>query len=74
MKPQKTPPRSQLPNYARYSGIAVQMGVVIFAGVWGGHQLDKQLHCAYPLFTLLFSLVSVPLAIYFAVKDFIKKK
>ena len=49
--PQKPP---SLRNYAYYSNIAIQMGVIIFAGVWGGNQLDKNKWIEFPLFTILF--------------------
>jgi hypothetical protein len=68
--PQKPP---SLRNYAYYSNIAIQMGVIIFAGVWGGNQLDKNKWIEFPLFTILFSFIAVALAIYIAIKDLIKK-
>lgn len=68
------PTKSQLHNYAAYSGIAIQMGIIIFLGIWGGTKLDEFQWVKFPLFTVLFSVISVPLAIYIAIKDFIKKK
>ncbi|HAG16985.1 MAG TPA: hypothetical protein DCG69_10785 [Bacteroidales bacterium] len=62
------------PNaYVKYSSIAMQMGLVIGIGVFGGFKLDKFLSLKFPIFTLFFSLASVALAIYLAIKDFIKK-
>jgi len=49
------------------------MGVIIFLGVFGGMKLDKWLKLKIPVFTLLLSLVSVISAIYFVIKDFLKK-
>ena len=51
----------------------MQMGLVIGIGVFGGFKLDKLLSLKFPIFTLFFSLASVALAIYLAIKDFIKK-
>jgi F0F1-type ATP synthase assembly protein I len=65
--------KDPLQNYAKYSGLAVQMLVIIFLGVFGGFKLDSYLHTK-PLFTLLFSLLAVFAAIYLSVKDFIRPK
>ena len=61
-----------LHNYAKYSGIAIQMLVIIAGGVVGGYYLDKWVG-TIPLFTILFSFLSVFLAIYISIKDFLKK-
>jgi hypothetical protein len=50
------------------------MAVIIFAGVFGGFKLDKLVNIKFPIFTVLFSLISVGLAIYFAIKDLLKFK
>jgi len=74
---QKTNNKQKKPalnNYARYSSIAIQMAVIIFAGVFGGFKLDKLVNIKFPIFTVLFSLISVGLAIYFAIKDLLKFK
>ena len=65
--------KNPLRNYARYSNIAIQMLVVIVAGVFGGYKLDELLKLKFPVFTLVLSLSSVILAIYLAVRDFLKK-
>jgi len=53
--------------------MGIQMIVIIVIFVWGGRKLDILLSLKFPIFTLLLSLSGVSLAIYFAVKDFIKK-
>jgi len=65
--------KKELNAYVKYSSLAIQMGVVIVIGMLGGFQLDKLISWRFPIFTLLFSLGSVALAIYLAIKDFIKK-
>jgi F0F1-type ATP synthase assembly protein I len=71
--PQKAKgPKKQLNDYARYSGMAVQMIAIILIGVLGGIKLDKYLSLKFPVFTLVFTLLSVFLAIYFAIRDFLK--
>ena len=63
--------RKQLKNYARYSGLAIEMGVIIFAGAFGGLKLDQKFDLA-PLFTLIFTILALIMAIYIAIKDFLK--
>jgi hypothetical protein len=62
-----------LDSYAKYSSIAIQMGVIIAGGIIGGVYLDDFLNLRFPIFTLLFSLLSVAAAIYIAIKDLLKK-
>jgi len=62
-----------LSAYAKYSGLAIQMGVIIFLTTWGGIKLDEVTGTAKPLFTIILSLLGVFAAIWVAVKDFIKK-
>ena len=60
-------------NYARYSAMGFQMGATIALGVWGGRYLDSYFQNKFPAFTLVLSLFSVAAAMYWAVRDFIKK-
>jgi F0F1-type ATP synthase assembly protein I len=60
-------------SYAKYSGIVIQMGVIIFLTTWGGIKLDKIAGLKTPVFTIVLSLLGVFAAIWIAVKDFIKK-
>jgi F0F1-type ATP synthase assembly protein I len=61
-------------SYARYSGMALQMIVIItvmtYAGVW----LDSRREGDTPVFTLILSLLGVFAALYTSLKDFINKK
>lgn len=58
----------------RYASMATQMMVIIGLGVIGGYKIDKYLGYKTPIFTLVLSLLSVALAIYLSIKDFLKKK
>ncbi|MCX6252502.1 MAG: AtpZ/AtpI family protein [Bacteroidetes bacterium] len=58
--------------YARYSGMGLQMLVIIVLGVFGGVKLDHWLNVK-PLFTIILSLGSVILAIYYVTRDLLKK-
>ena len=69
-KPKSNP--SQLNNYARYSGLAFQMIAIILVGVFGGIKLDEIVKWEFPVFTLVLTLLSVILSMYYAVKDLIR--
>jgi len=68
---EKRPP---LESYARYSSLAFQMFAIIGIGIFGGFKLDEWLKIGFPVFTVLFSILSVAAAIYTAIKDLIKKR
>jgi len=61
-----------LGDYARYTGIAFQMGLIIFLTTWGGIKLDQLAGFSNPVFTIILSLLGVFAAIYTAIKDFLK--
>jgi len=63
-----------LKNWAKYSGLAFQMGITIAAGTWAGTWLDKKFNTSKPIFSITLILLSVFAAIYFAIKDFIIPK
>ncbi len=56
--------------YAKYSGMAVQMVVIIAAGSLGGYKIDQWLNLPFPIFTVILSLASVILAIWLFIKEF----
>lgn len=64
--------KKYLDSYAKYTSIALQMLVIIIAGVLGGWKLDEWLDLKFPVFTILLSLISVSFAIYTAIRDFLK--
>ena len=72
MEPRKKEKKA-LNAYAKYSSIAFQMLVIILAGVFGGRELDKWAQLGFPVFTLVFSILAVVLAIYYVIKDFLRK-
>jgi hypothetical protein len=69
----KNPNKNNLSDYGRYSGIAFQMAVIIIAGALGGRYFDNKFHFAKPWFTIILTIISVFFAIFFAIKDFLKK-
>ena len=71
-KKRKNHQNKALNNYAKYSGLAFQMGAIIAVTTWGGIKFDELAGTETPVFTIILSLLGVVAAIYMAVKDFIK--
>ena len=73
-EPKKTTtPKKPLNNWIKYSGMGIQMAAIIVGGTLGGIELDKQLELKFPVFTLSLTLLSVFLAIYYFIRDILKK-
>lgn len=71
----KKEPQKPLNDYAKYSGLAVQMALIIGGGCYGGYKLDEHFkNTETPIFTIILSLLSIGLAMYIVLKDFIKPK
>ena len=62
---------NSLNQYARFSSIAIQMGVIIGVSVWGGRKLDAKLNLNKPYLTIVLSLVGVALALYLIIREVI---
>ncbi len=65
--------RKNLNNYGKYSSIGFQMIFIIIGGTFGGFYIDKWIAWKFPVFTVVLSILSVIFALYFALKDLIKK-
>lgn len=74
LQQQQKKQQKPLNAYAKYSGLAVQMAVVIGGGSYGGVKLDEYYQNQTPIFTIILSLVSIAIAMYLVLKDFIKPK
>ena len=72
-KETKNHPSNPLSNYAKYSGLAFQMGAIIGVAAWGGIKLDELVGTDSPVFTIILSLLGVFTALYVILKDLIKK-
>ena len=64
--------KDKLNAYAKYSGLAIQMGVIIGVGVFAGQYLDGVFEFKTPWLTIFLSLVGVFLALYIVIKEVIK--
>lgn len=74
MKVNKHKNENDLKSYAKYSSIAIQMLAIILIGVFLGIKIDEWLAWKFPVFTTTFSILSVFLAIYYVIRDLLKKR
>lgn len=73
MSQQKSPKKKKsLSNYARFSGIAIQMVVIIGGGTYLGVYFDNKFPNRYSAYTVICSLFAVLISIYFVVKQILK--
>lgn len=69
IKPKK---KEQLNKFARFSGMAFQMGITIFIGVLIGQYLDGKYPNENSIYTLIFSLIFIAASLYTVIKQAIK--
>ncbi len=62
-------PRQKVDAYLKYSGMAIQMGVVILIGTFAGQKLDTYFQTERPYLTVLMALLSIFAALYLTLKD-----
>ena len=65
-------PNNSLNQYTRFSGIAIQMGVIIGVSAWGGKKLDEHFNLNKPYLTIVCSLTGVAVALYLVIREVIK--
>ena len=65
---------SGLGKWARYTSLAFEMGIVIFAGAFGGFKLDEYFGTSKPWFTVALSLFAVFASIYMVIKSLKNEK
>ena len=61
---EKKKPKSPLKNAAILSGIAIQMGAIIYAFVWLGKWLDTNYNDGEKLYIIIFTLLGVAASLY----------
>lgn len=64
-------PKERLNNYARFSGIALQMFAIIGIGTYAGVKLDEKFPNKHNLYTVVFSLVSVIMSVVYVIRRII---
>ncbi|MDT0620531.1 AtpZ/AtpI family protein [Croceitalea vernalis] len=73
MSQQKSPKKKPALNtYARFSGIAFQMIVIIGGGTYLGVFLDEKFPNKHSIYTVICSLFAVLISIYFVVRQIMK--
>ena len=65
----KQKPTNRLSAYAKFSGVAFQMIAIIGLGTYGGVKLDEKYPNKHSLFTIILSLASVVIAMYYVIKQ-----
>lgn len=65
--------KKPLNQYAQYSGMGFTMAAVMLLMIWGGYKLDEHFD-KKPVFTVILTLLSIPVALYLSLKDLLKKK
>ena len=65
--------KKQLNSYIKYSSLTAQMAVIIVAGAFFGDYLDEKNHSNFPIYTIIFSLFSIFLALYYVLKIIINQ-
>lgn len=60
--------KKQLNLYIQYSSLTTQMAVIIAAGTFFGDYIDEKYALDIPIYTIIFSLLSIFLALYYVLK------
>ena len=60
--------KKQLNSYVKYSSLTTQMAVIIAAGTFFGNHLDKKNTSEIPIYTIILSLLSIFLSLYYVLK------
>ena len=68
MPKNKTTKKKQLNSYIKYTSLTTQMAVIIVVGTFFGAELDKANKSDTPIYTIIFSLISIFLALYYVFK------
>ena len=68
-KKSKQKPINRLNAYAKFSGVAFQMIAIIGLGTYGGVKLDEKYPNEHSLFTIILSLLSVAIAMYYVIRQ-----
>ena len=70
---EKKDKKNSLKFYAVYSALGLQMAVIVFAGAFGGRELDKWLQWHFPVFTVALTLAAIVLSILYGIREIFKR-
>ncbi len=72
-KPQ-SPKKKQSPtDLLKYSAMGLQMAAIMGGSTFLGHKLDGWMALKFPVFTLLLAISGVFAALWYFIRDFLKK-
>jgi apolipoprotein N-acyltransferase len=60
--------------FTRYSGVGIQMVLIILLFYWAGSKLDERAGTEKPVYTAISTLLGVFAGLYITLKEFIRKK
>lgn len=69
-------PKKQPNDLGKYAGMATVMAVIIFGGTFAGRWLDVSFPLTekFPVYTFTLAILSVIAAMWYFIRDFVKKK
>lgn len=67
--PKNSSNKKQLSLYARYSGLAFQMVIIVVAMILGGRWLDQKVENETPWYTLAGAILGIFAALYYLFKE-----
>ena len=53
----------------RFSGMAIQMAILIGGGAWGGSALDKHYQNEKPIWAIVLSLLGIAISLYLIIRS-----
>lgn len=65
-------PKKKLEDYAKFSGLAIQMAVLIILAAYGGKWLDEKLENETPGWTITLILFAIFVSLYQVIRAVIK--
>jgi F0F1-type ATP synthase assembly protein I len=71
MDPNYKEPKKKFDDFIRYSNLAFEMVAIMGAGTFSGWLIDNWLELKFPIFLLVFMVLSVVGAIFYAIRKFI---
>ena len=59
-------------TYLKFSGIALQMAILIIIAAYGGRWIDDELNLNHPIFTIIFILLAIFGSLFQIIREVIK--
>lgn len=64
--------KKQLKYYIKYSSLTTQMAIIIITGTFFGDYLDNSNNSEIPFYTIIFSIFSIILSLYYVLRKIVK--